>query len=446
MAQESGAATGEWQSDRTVNFHLQDKQLQQYTCTVRSNAATPRQHACIMESISLCMLNREISDVVLLWRQHHLIYKVRKRAERIMRRVAVRLMNRASSDTILIWRQQCSEEMKRLRAEMIMRRVGFRMRNQLVAVNYFEFRENYRSDIVGVLNTRIKRLQMHLDAVTVKAALGTVSAQSVAGKLMSKIVKRMLSLDVASMLIVWRTSAADMNARQQIMRKVALRLMKRGLSDALLVWHQQYDQARSWLRAQTIIQRIGFRIRNRLVAMNYTEWSLNVRRNSTLTWKTKSEHLQMELDTLKLKAVLSNQSAAVRIGRRMLMRSVMRSVQAWWSQFRAAMAFERGQRTMRRVGLRMMNRALSDCVLTWHERSIEESSRARAVVIMRRVQFRIVHRNVALNYAEWVENYRKTRFETYKKRSISYKQQLHHFIAKGKAYGLPVNFFAGFHL
>ena len=65
-----------------------------------------------------------------------------------------------------------------------------------------------------------------------------------------------------------------------------------------------------------------------------------------------------------------------------------------------------GQAIMRRVALRLLNRDKSDCVVMWRQAQVADYRRERAELIMRRVGGRMRHKDKAMNFTEWVRNYR----------------------------------------
>ena len=79
---------------------------------------------------------------------------------------------------------------------------------------------------------------------------------------------------------------------------------------------------------------------------------------------------------------------------------------------------------MKRVGLRMLNRGLSDAVMEWRDQQVEEKSRLRGEGIMRRVGGRMRNKELALNYAEWVRNYKAGILEMWQNRAQNTKIEL----------------------
>ena len=83
--------------------------------------------------------------------------------------------------------------------------------------------------------------------------------------------------------------------------------MNRDLSDALREWHGKWWEEKSRVRAEEVMRRVGGRMRNKELALNWAEWSRNYRNDVTTVWKNLCSKLQGEIEALELKFSLSTQ-------------------------------------------------------------------------------------------------------------------------------------------
>ena len=97
------------------------------------------------------------------------------------------------------------------------------------------------------------------------------------------------------------------------MKRVGLRMLNRGLSDAVMEWRDQQVEEKSRLRGEGIMRRVGGRMRNKELALNYAEWVRNYKAGILEMWQNRHESLRVELDALKLQFALTTQVCSVSI-------------------------------------------------------------------------------------------------------------------------------------
>ena len=79
---------------------------------------------------------------------------------------------------------------------------------------------------------------------------------------------------------------------------------------------------------------------------------------------------------------------------------------------------------MRRVALRLLNREKSDCVVMWRMNQVEFARQERGELIMKRVGGRMRHKLAAMNFAEWLRNYRAGMAEMWQSRNAKLQEEL----------------------
>ena len=94
------------------------------------------------------------------------------------------------------------------------------------------------------------------------------------------------------------------------------------------------------------------------------------------------------------------------VAQRLMNREVASAIVVWRAQYDEVKSRERGEAILKRVGLRMLNRGTSDAVMEWRGQHMEVKNRLRGEGIMMRVGSRMRNKEVALNWAEWVRNYK----------------------------------------
>ena len=119
------------------------------------------------------MLYADVTTALLAWNAALIEHKSQLRGEGIMRRVGARMRNMAAFGAIYIWREAQSADKAQKRAEGIMRRVGGRMRNRDLSLNWAEWYQNYKRDILGMWKGRAEKLQTELDALQMEFTLTT---------------------------------------------------------------------------------------------------------------------------------------------------------------------------------------------------------------------------------------------------------------------------------
>ena len=124
------------------------------------------------------------------------------------------------------------------------------------------------------------------------------------------------------------------------------------------------------------MRRVGGRMRNKNLALNWQEWYKNYKADIASMWKNRMDQLQVDLDAMTLKFNLTTNTAGESIMRnvaqRMRNQEIAAAVIVWKEGLDEQKSRERGERIMRRVGKRMLNREASDAVMGWRESQIEE--------------------------------------------------------------------------
>ena len=91
-----------------------------------------------------------------------------------MRNVAKRMRNCELSQALVVWHKACGQARAKRKAEQVMRRVGARMCKRELALNWAEWYRNYSQEMVGMWQSKAKRLQSQL--ATVQRKLDAVTA------------------------------------------------------------------------------------------------------------------------------------------------------------------------------------------------------------------------------------------------------------------------------
>ena len=79
---------------------------------------------------------------------------------------------------------------------------------------------------------------------------------------------------------------------------------------------------------------------------------------------------------------------------------------------------------MRRVALRLLHRDTSDCVVMWRQAQLADYRQDRAELIMKRVGGRMRHKVTAMNFGEWLRNYREGMAEMWQHRNAQIQEEL----------------------
>ena len=103
-----------------------------------------------MRRVAQRILNKELSDSVLLWHENLQEAKVHARGMAVMKRVALRILHKELSDCVLGWRENEIEDKQRLRAEALLKRVGGRMRHKELAMSFSEYLRNFNGDVAAM--------------------------------------------------------------------------------------------------------------------------------------------------------------------------------------------------------------------------------------------------------------------------------------------------------
>ena len=91
------------------------------------------------------------------------------------------------------------------------------------------------------------------------------------------------------------------------MKRVGLRMLNRGTSDAIMEWRSQQVEEKSRLRGEGIMKRVGGRMRNRELALNWVEWVRNYKAGILTMWQDRHDAVVHELEALKLQFAFTTQ-------------------------------------------------------------------------------------------------------------------------------------------
>ena len=91
------------------------------------------------------------------------------------------------------------------------------------------------------------------------------------------------------------------------MKRVGLRMLNRGLSDAVMEWRDQQVEEKKRLRGEGIMKRVGSRMRNKELAMNWAEWVRNYKAGILTMWQNRHQNVKLELEALQMKFAFTTQ-------------------------------------------------------------------------------------------------------------------------------------------
>ena len=144
------------------------------------------------------------------------------------------------------------------------------------------------------------------------------------------------------------------------------------------------------------MRRVGGRMRNKDIHLNYQEWVLNQRSHASAMVDKAHHSLIKQLELLRVKFSCTTQSAGEnimrKVGGRMRHRDASNAVIAMRDNHVVAKKKERGEKMMRRVGCRMRFRQASDVMLIWKTNNAEYQKTLRIEGIMNRIGQRLMRR------------------------------------------------------
>jgi len=110
----------------------------------------------------------------------------------------------------------------------------------------------------------------------------------------NKVIQRMQKQEIFRAIVSWQVGLHE----HRVMKRVSLRILKRALSDAVIIWKQNHENAKQKARADAIMKRVAMKIINRNLASATYIWRENTVAH-ILYMKTASRH-QKEIRALKL--------------------------------------------------------------------------------------------------------------------------------------------------
>jgi len=186
-------------------------------------------------------------------------------------------------------------------------------------------------------------------------------------QIMRNVAKRILFQDKASAVISWARSSREFKAQlrgERILKKIGAKFKNQDLFDMVNSWQERWREDGALKRGEQIMRRVGTRFLKKELSLLYGEWVHNYRGDLREILTNRTNKLQMEIDSLHLRFILTTQGGAEKImknvAKRIMAGDLMTAVLAWKQKAQEAASQVRGERLMKRVGLRL--RGASDTV------------------------------------------------------------------------------------
>lgn len=228
----------------------------------------------LMKKTAMRIRNKEIHTAVTIWGQH---CRSELRAQRLLHRVGARWRAMEVSEAFSSLYHGHSESKEREKASIIFKRVGARFVKKEVTQNLSEWMRNFRSDREGMCHNRVAWLEAELAALKeehateIKSMNASFYAESqeledearleseemqyqfrreneaVGMRMIAKTVRRLVQGAHREALAEWRSGVAEQKAQEhaeQIMRRVATRLLHKELSLSIQEWKDNHDSER----------------------------------------------------------------------------------------------------------------------------------------------------------------------------------------------------------